>query len=94
LTTIFTPPKSCFSPLPTSWGKCTSNNLLSDGLFCDWHVPTTCYPPKASVYTINYEGSTANTWYYMYSPGVLPSGFETGNYNSQGATTQVMGCPT
>jgi hypothetical protein len=61
LTTVFTPPKSCFETVTQWW---ITENVIFHGISGD----PNCYSGDVRVLSQTFEG-------YYYSPGVCPSGF-------------------
>lgn len=85
LTTIFTPPTSCFasSDFPSFWTYCYSDWEASTfPIQCYWSRPASCYPTGGISYVFpnppewswtGFEGEILGAMYH--SPGVLPFGF-------------------
>lgn len=97
LTTIFTPPSDCFMDSPETWTNCGrgAGAAVTDTFtFCFWLLPTSCFPPKPSVVSLDLNGFSNFGEVYYYSPGVLPSAYVTQNVSGVGypLTTTVDGC--
>lgn len=102
LTTIFTPSVDCFdSPALTqpfqTCGYRTNTLSGSQSVSCFWSQPSSCYPtggivkPQSAQVPFSFGGDVRGK-HFLYSPGVLPSGFSNQYETTHTGYTTIAGC--